>query len=145
MSTRVSGPSSEGVNLAPLREAPLPDMHCPKLPQEGNNFWSDSCRWKQLGEEGACRRKLCPTGYAITGRRIPEPEEAPKCKCGKDAMKQWELNRYRLTDLICRACWHENKRKVREAVAKSRARALAEKIAEDERKLAEIRKKVGMR
>lgn len=41
--------TAEGVNSAPISDAPPPDMHCPEIPGSPDriNFWSSSCRIKQ--------------------------------------------------------------------------------------------------
>lgn len=111
---------------------PPPDMHCPELPQEGNNFWRASCLAKQTEEQGACKRKDCPTGLAVSGRTLGK-----KCKCGKSSISDRRLGLGKHTEPICDQCNKhamKERRKERDQRYKAKKREQARQRCEAERR-----------
>lgn len=82
----------------------MTDMHCPELPQEGDNFWSKSCVAKQLAPNGACSQKICENGAKAAGRSI-DRDAIDLCLCGDKSLSAETLEQeYNINTKTCLAC-----------------------------------------
>lgn len=120
------------------------DMSCPKLPQEGKNFWSQSCVEK-TEENGARITAKCPTGARIRkiyGRPPVEIKKVFVCRCkatvSPDA-KAWI--KYEYKQPTCYACIKEDLAVAREEEKAEKKRLKAEK--EKQKKIAALKAKLS--